>query len=118
MSYQTAYRRWVGIGPYYAMFPTSFVENTIKKYTQPGDWIFDPFAGRASVFLLAQLLNRPAIGIKLILSVGCTVKQKLHRPQKKWFWLGLNKSLNIDRFSLKSPMIFKIFLISAFLNKL
>lgn len=65
MSYQTAYSRWVGVGPYYAMFPTSFVENTIKNYTQPGDLILDPFAGRASSVFIGSSLERPAIGIEI-----------------------------------------------------
>lgn len=65
MSYQTAYSRWVGIGPYYAMFPTVFVENTIKQYTQPGDWILDPFAGRASTVFIGSSLGRPSVGIEI-----------------------------------------------------
>lgn len=65
MSYQTAYSRWVGIGPYYAMFPTLFVENTIRQYTQPNDWILDPFAGRGSTAFIGSSLGRSSIGIEI-----------------------------------------------------
>jgi hypothetical protein len=65
MNYQTAYRRWVGIGPYYAMFPTQFVESTIEQYTQPGDWILDPFAGRASTMFVGASLGRSSLGVEI-----------------------------------------------------
>jgi len=35
--YDTAARRWQGVGPYYAMFPTSFADSVIAGYSRPGD---------------------------------------------------------------------------------
>lgn len=110
MSYQTAYRRWVGIGPYYAMFPTSFVEDTIKKYTQPGDWIFDPFAGRASSVFIGTALNRPAIGIE-INPVGWVYGKTKTSPAPKEMVLARLEqiSLNMDSFSFEIPDDFQKF---------
>src|SRR5260221_11893116 len=95
MNYQTAYRRWVGIGPYYAMFPTSFVEDTIKKYTQPGEWIFDPFAGRASSVFIGASLNRPAVGIE-INPVGWVYGKTKTSPAPKKLVLDRLEQISLD----------------------
>ena len=63
--YGTAESRWAGIGPYYAMFPTSFADEVIRKYTQSGDAILDPFSGRGTAVYSAAIQNRPAIGIEI-----------------------------------------------------
>lgn len=63
--YDTAESRWAGIGPYYAMFPSSFADEVIQKYTQPGDTIIDPFAGRGTAIFSAAIQDRPAIGIEI-----------------------------------------------------
>lgn len=65
MSYSTAYERWRGIGPYYAMFPLQFVDKVIEKYTRTGDRIIDPFAGRASTIFSGGANGRPSIGIEI-----------------------------------------------------
>lgn len=65
MNYETAYRRWSGVGPYYAMFPTGFVDEVIDTYTKPGDWVLDPFAGRASSVFSGASHGRSAIGIEI-----------------------------------------------------
>jgi len=31
--------------PYFAMFPESFVAEHVEALTEPGSWVFDPFAG-------------------------------------------------------------------------
>lgn len=65
MGYQTAYERWAGVGPYYAMFPLNFVRGVILTFTQPGDRILDPFAGRASSIFAGANFKRPSIGIEI-----------------------------------------------------
>lgn len=65
MSYTTAYSRWAGVGPYYAMFPTQFVDQVIEKYSKPGDWVLDPFTGRASSIFSGAVRGRPSIGIEI-----------------------------------------------------
>lgn len=54
--------RWCGFGPYYAMFPVSFVRETIAKYSQPGDIVLDPFCGRGTVSFVSQVTGRTSYG--------------------------------------------------------
>ncbi len=54
--------RWKGFGPYYAMFPVSFAEEFIEKYSRPGDMVIDPFCGRGTSNYVANLLGRDSIG--------------------------------------------------------
>ena len=63
--YGTAAARWAGIGPYYGMFPTTFTDWAIDKYTRPSDTIFDPFAGRGAAIFSAATTGRPAIGVDI-----------------------------------------------------
>ena len=63
--YDTPESRWAGIGPYYAMFPTSFADEVIRDYTQPGDAVIDPFAGRGTAIYSAATQHRRAIGIEI-----------------------------------------------------
>ncbi len=65
MNYDSATLRWAGVGPYYAMFPLSFVDHVIETYTRPGQYVLDPFAGRASSIFSAATLERHAIGIEI-----------------------------------------------------
>lgn len=65
MSYGTAYERWAGVGPYYAMFPVAFADQVIQDYTNRGDWILDPFAGRASSVFAGAYRSRPSVGIEI-----------------------------------------------------
>ena len=65
MSYRTAYERWAGVGPYYAMFPISFVNEVVQTYTQPGQGIIDPFAGRASSIFAGASMGRPSLGMEI-----------------------------------------------------
>lgn len=63
--YDTAASRWAGVGPYYAMFPADFADSVIEKYTQPGDTVLDPFAGRGTAVFSAAVNGRCGIGIEL-----------------------------------------------------
>jgi hypothetical protein len=65
MSYSTAYDRWAGVGPYYAMFPGDFVKEVVLAYTRPKQRILDPFAGRASTVFAGAANGRPSIGIEI-----------------------------------------------------
>jgi len=65
MGYETAFKRWAGVGPYYAMFPMEFVDRVIETYSQPGDWVLDPFAGRASSVFSAAARGRSSVGIEI-----------------------------------------------------
>ena len=63
--YGTAEARWAGVGPYYAMFPTAFADEVVREYTQPGDAVLDPFAGRGTAIYSAAIQRRHAIGIEI-----------------------------------------------------
>lgn len=63
--YGSAESRWAGVGPYYAMFPTAFADAVVEKYTQPGDIVLDPFAGRGTAVFSAAVQNRSGIGIEI-----------------------------------------------------
>lgn len=47
------------------MYPAKFIPHVVRfaieKYTQPGDWVFDPFAGYGTVAVEATLTGRNAI---------------------------------------------------------
>lgn len=55
----------MGVGPYYAMFPMKFAFDIVQKYSQPGEWVLDPFAGRASSVYAAAAQERHGIGIEI-----------------------------------------------------
>lgn len=63
--YDTAASRWAGVGPYYAMFPTTFATEVIKEYTKRGQSVFDPFAGRATSLFAAASEDRIGIGVEI-----------------------------------------------------
>jgi hypothetical protein len=63
--FATAESRWAGVGPYYAMFPTTFADNVVIKYSNPGDTVLDPLAGRGTSVYSASIHNRVGIGIEL-----------------------------------------------------
>ena len=58
-------RRWMHVGPYYAMLPLSRVSEVIAEHTRPGDAVLDPFAGRFSVPALASYLGREGCGVEI-----------------------------------------------------
>jgi hypothetical protein len=63
--YHSAPARWAAVGPYYAMFPTSFADDVVAQFTEPGDWVLDPFAGRGTAVYSAAIADRHGIGIEL-----------------------------------------------------
>jgi hypothetical protein len=63
--YNSASARWAAIGPYYAMFPTSFADDVVARFTEPGDWVLDPFAGRGTAVYSAAIADRHGVGIEL-----------------------------------------------------
>ncbi len=80
--FDTAEERWAGIGPYYAMFPIKFANEVIEKYTDEGDIVLDPFAGRATSIYSATIRKRVGIGIELNPVGWVYGKAKLH-PAKQ-----------------------------------
>jgi hypothetical protein len=62
---RSATGRWSGLGPYYAMFPRDFAFEVVENYSQPGDLVLDPFAGRASSIYAAAAMKRVAYGFEI-----------------------------------------------------
>jgi hypothetical protein len=65
VDYGTAARRWAGLGPYYAMFPTDFADRVVRTYTSVGDLVLDPFAGLGTSIFSAAAQNRAAVGVEI-----------------------------------------------------
>ncbi len=63
--FKTAESRWARFGPYYAMFPVDFAFEVINKYSNPGDYILDPFAGRSTSIYAGGVLGRHSLGIEI-----------------------------------------------------
>jgi len=63
--YSHAESRWARLGPYYAMFPMEFACNVISDYSNQGDYVLDPFAGRGSGTFAAAALARKTYGIEI-----------------------------------------------------
>ena len=63
--YQDAKDRWAGLGPYYAMFPSLFADDVVARYSQVGDTVLDPFAGRGTSLLSSIIAGRKALGMEV-----------------------------------------------------
>jgi len=57
--------RWARFGPYYAMFPIDFAFEVVEKYSNKGDFIIDPFAGRCSSIYAGGILGRHSLGVEI-----------------------------------------------------
>ncbi len=47
------------------MFPTAFADEIVAKFTQPGDVVLDPFAGRGTSVFSAAAAGRRALGVEI-----------------------------------------------------
>ena len=63
--YSNSISRWLRFGPYYAMFPMEFAFDVIEKYSDPHEYILDPFFGRGTSIIAASVLNRRSLGIEI-----------------------------------------------------
>ena len=80
--FSTAEGRWAGVGPYYAMFPSTFAESVILDHTDVGDIVLDPFAGRGTGIYSAAVNARHGVGIE-INPVGWVYTRAKLRPATK-----------------------------------
>jgi hypothetical protein len=64
-TYETAAKRWEAVGPYYAMFPIRFADAVVAEYTDEGDSVLDPFAGRGTAIFSAAVSGRVGLGIEV-----------------------------------------------------
>lgn len=82
MAFDTPEGRWSGVGPYYAMFPTLFADHVIEKYSDVGDCVLDPFAGRGTAVFSAATRNRIGVGVE-INPVGWVYGKTKIRPARQ-----------------------------------
>jgi len=82
-THQTAESRWARFGPYYAMFPVEFAFDVVQKYSNEGDYILDPFAGRGSSIYAGGVLGRNSLGIEINPVGWLYGKVKLHPASKE-----------------------------------
>ncbi|MXW60483.1 MAG: site-specific DNA-methyltransferase [Acidimicrobiaceae bacterium] len=61
VGFATAEARWARLGPYYAMFPISFAQDAVARFTQPGELVLDPFCGRGTVPYTAMVAGRDSL---------------------------------------------------------
>lgn len=50
---------------YWGNFVPQIPYQLMRRYTRPGDWVLDPFAGSGTTLIEAQRLGRNAIGVEL-----------------------------------------------------
>ena len=63
--FSSATARWSKFGPYYAMFPIDFAFEVVERYSQRGEYVLDPFAGRCSSVYAAAVMGRHSLGIEI-----------------------------------------------------
>jgi hypothetical protein len=74
--------RFHAICPYFAMFPEQFVRKHLV-WSQPGDWIFDPFSGRGTAIFESLLNARCAAGCDTNPVAVCISRAKSSPPSKE-----------------------------------
>ena len=61
-------------------FAEELVEIFLADYTQPGDLVFDPFAGFGTTLIVAERLGRRALGLELMPDRVALVRERLSHP--------------------------------------
>lgn len=52
-------------GPSFFRFPEAVADFVIQRYSKPGDWVLDPFAGFGTTLVVAERLGRHAVGLEV-----------------------------------------------------
>jgi adenine-specific DNA-methyltransferase len=68
-----------GMGDHPCIYPVDMIERIIKMSTNPEDWILDPFLGSGTTLVVAQKLNRNAIGFELDPKFEKVIKRRLEQ---------------------------------------
>jgi hypothetical protein len=66
--------------PYFAMFPASFAESHVETFTEPDEYVFDPFCGRGTTVLQSLLMGRNAAGCDVNPVAYCVSDAKAKSP--------------------------------------
>lgn len=62
--------------------PDELADLVIEAYSEPGDWVLDPFAGLGTTLLSAQRLGRQAIGSEANAARAAWVHARLQPPSR------------------------------------
>ena len=96
--------RWAAVGPYYAMFPLEFAFDIVNEYSEPGQLVLDPFAGRASSVFAAATQDRTGLGIE-INSLGWVYAQtKLQPASQRNVEKRLKSLVDMSQACVQEPM--------------
>lgn len=79
-----------------AVFPTALPEWFIRLFTKEGDVVLDPFMGSGTTIIVAQTLQRSAIGIDIIPEYYDMVKSRLEKSVVQSY-IGKNQFQLFDR---------------------
>jgi hypothetical protein len=73
-----------GFYRYPARFSPIFVRSVIEAFSEPGDWVIDPFAGGGTTLVEAMALGRNALGIDIssLSAFVCEAKTTILRDQE------------------------------------
>jgi len=68
-----------------APFPEQLAENCILLTTQPGDVVYDPFAGSGTTLAVAERLSRASIGTEIDSMYVALTTKRLNQPVLRLF---------------------------------
>ena len=69
-------------GPSFFRFPLELAELVVNRFSDPGDWVLDPFCGFGTTLVAAQNLGRRAIGFEKDLQRGAFAGKRVVLPSR------------------------------------
>lgn len=69
-----------------APFPEQLVENCLRLTTEPGDLVYDPFAGSGTTLLVSERLGRISYGTEIDPKYITLIDQRLRQPRENLFY--------------------------------
>lgn len=63
-------------------YPETFVEHFLQQFTQPGDVVFDPFAGYGTTLVVAEALGRIPYGVEFDQERARHIQSRLQDPTR------------------------------------
>ena len=69
-------------GPSFFRFPLELAEFVVNRFSNPGDWVLDPFCGFGTTLVAAQHLGRQAIGFERDFHRGAFAARRVVPPSR------------------------------------